>query len=244
MGGVAVARDAGAMDAIEIRPAARAELPAGARLLAGSLGFGDRDAIPAWLMQDAVERGALALGAFAASGLVGFSYAVPAVADGRTFLFSSGLAVEPGRRGSGLGRRLKEAQRSEALARGYDVIRWTADPLAVPALRLYLSGLGARIVGYRPDAYRGVRADGGIPHDDVDVEWRLAAQPPPDDGTGGGPSVELPLDRAVLGTEDAARWRQRGRGELYERLAGGWEGVAVRIDRAAGRAWLDLAATG
>jgi predicted GNAT superfamily acetyltransferase len=227
------------MDVVEIRPAARAELPAGGRLLAGSLGFCDRDAIPAWLMQDAVERGALALGAFAGPELVGFSYAVPAVEDGRTFLFSSGLAVDPARRGSGLGRRLKEAQRTEALARGYALIRWTADPLSVPALRLYLAGLGARVVGYRPDAYRGVRDDGGVAHDDVDVEWRLDAAPEP---PAAGCAVELPLDRAGLSAADAARWRHRVRHQLQPRLADEWQGVGVRVDRAAGRAWLELAA--
>jgi predicted GNAT superfamily acetyltransferase len=239
MAGRGLVAEAGAMDAVEIRPAARLELPAGARLLADSLGFGDRDAIPAWLMQDAVERGAVALGAFAGSTLVGFSYAVPAVGAGRTFLFSSGLAVERGRRGSGLGRRLKEAQRAEALARGYGVIRWTADPLSVPALRLYLSGLGARVVGYRADAYRGVRDDGGIAHDDVDVEWRLEAAPEPE---APGCAVELPLHRTGLPAPEAAGWRHRVRDQLQARLADGWQGVGVRVDRAAGRAWLDLAA--
>jgi predicted GNAT superfamily acetyltransferase len=232
------------MDDVEIRPVRRTELPAAARLLAEALGFSDRDAIPAWLMQDAIERGAVALGAYAGPELVGFSYAVPAVAaDGRTFLFSSGLAVDPRRRGSGLGRRLKQAQRAEALARGYAVIRWTADPLSVPALRLYLSGLGARVVGYRPDAYRGVRDAGPIPHDDVDVEWRLDRASP-----GGSPvahrAVELPVDRMGLAPADAARWRRRVRDELYAGLADGWQGVGVRVDRAARRAWLDLAAGG
>jgi predicted GNAT superfamily acetyltransferase len=217
---------------VEVRAAVAPELPAGAALLAGALGFSERDAIPAWHMQDVAERGGLALVAVDRDEVVGFSYAVPAVSDGRPFLFSSGLAIRADRRGQGIGRRLKLEQGREAAARGHAAIRWTADPLSVPALRLYLSVLGARVVGYRPDAYRGVRDNGSGPHDDVDVEWRL-------DGAAGAAdvvaSVELPLG-------DRDGWRLRVRGELYARLADGAEGVGVRVDRAAGRAWLDLAA--
>jgi predicted GNAT superfamily acetyltransferase len=217
---------------VEVRAAAAAELPAAAALLASALGFSDRDAIPAWHMQDVAERGGLALVAVDGADVVGFSYAVPAVTDGGAFLFSSGLAIRADRRGRGIGRRLKLAQGREAAARGHTTIRWTADPLSVPALRLYLTVLGARVVGYRPDAYRGVRHHGGAPHDDVDVEWLL-------DAAGGVPevvaAVELPLG-------DRDGWRLRVRGELYPRLADGAEGVSVRIDRAAGRAWMDLAA--
>jgi predicted GNAT superfamily acetyltransferase len=223
--------DAGGMS-VDVRVAVAPELPAGAALLASALGFSERDAIPAWHMQDVAERGGLALVAVDGAEVVGFSYAVPALSGGRPFLFSSGLAIRADRRGQGIGRRLKLEQGREAAARGHTAIRWTADPLSVPALRLYLSVLGARVVGYRPDAYRGVRHDGDAPHDDVDVEWLL-------DAAGGVPevvaAVELPLG-------DRDGWRLRVRGELYPRLADGAEGVSVRVDRAAGRAWMDLAA--
>jgi predicted GNAT superfamily acetyltransferase len=217
---------------VEVRAAAAPELPAGAALLASALGFSDRDAIPAWHMQDVAERGGLALVAVDGAVVVGFSYAVPAVADGVGFLFSSGLAIRADRRGRGIGRRLKLAQGREAAARGHTTIRWTADPLSVPALRLYLTVLGARVVGYRPDAYRGVRRDGGVPHDDVDVEWLL-------DGVSRTPEIEAAVE-LPLGDRDG--WRLRVRGELYRRLADGAEGVGIRVDRAAGRAWMDLAA--
>ena len=47
-----------------VREARGPELRAGAELLARSLAFSDRDAIPAWLMQTTGECGGLALGAF------------------------------------------------------------------------------------------------------------------------------------------------------------------------------------
>jgi predicted GNAT superfamily acetyltransferase len=221
---------------VEVRTAVAPELPAGAVLLAAALGFSDRDAIPAWHMQDVAERGGLALVAVDGGDVVGFSYAVPAVADGGTFLFSSGLAIRADRRGEGIGRRLKLEQGREAAARGHTAIRWTADPLSVPALRLYLSVLGARVVGYRPDAYRGVRSNGGVPHDDVDVEWRLAG-----DGAAAAAAPEV-VAAVELPLGDRDGWRLRVRGELYARLADGAEGVGVRVDRAAGRAWMDLTA--
>src|ERR671910_1867648 len=114
------------MSEIEIREAAGAELVAGAELLAASLGFAARDAIPAWLMQTTAECGGLALGAFRDGVLGGFSYALPC---GERALFSCGLAVVPAWRGEGVGRRLKLAQRARALQQGRTHIRWTADPL-------------------------------------------------------------------------------------------------------------------
>jgi predicted GNAT superfamily acetyltransferase len=150
-----------------IRDARGDELVAGLALLREALGFNALDAIPAWLALTTTEGGGLALCARAGGALVGFSYAVPALRPGGPHLFSCGLAVAPAWRGRGVGRRLKLAQRDRARALGIDRIRWTADPLAVPALRLYLSGLGARLVGYRAGMYDPVRRTS---NDDVEID--------------------------------------------------------------------------
>src|SRR5918999_252129 len=158
------ARHGAAMTDVEIRDARGGDLVAGCELRADSLGFGARDALPPWLVQTAATAGGIALGAFRDAELLGFSVAIPAEPGA---LFSCGLAVAPELRGRGIGRRLKLAQRERALGAGRTVIRWTADPLSARALGLYLSGLGARLVGYAADLYADVRPS-EVPADDVD----------------------------------------------------------------------------
>jgi predicted GNAT superfamily acetyltransferase len=224
---------------IEIRDAVGRELVEGAALLAESLSFGPRDAIPAWLMQTTGECGGLALGAFVEGSLAGFSYALPGHGADGPFLFSCGLAVVPEHRSQGIGQRLKRHQRERALAHGYRSIRWTADPLSAAALHLYLSVLGARLTAYRAGLYDVVRPADGIPQDDVEIVWDLdgagRAQPAPDAEC---ELVEIPARRAALSAEEALHWRLRVREAATPLLARGWIGTAVELDRAGGRCWL------
>jgi predicted GNAT superfamily acetyltransferase len=159
---------------IAIAEPTREELPAAARLLGTTLGFEPADAVPAWLMLTAADCGGLVLVARHEGEVVGASFAISAVRDGVPSLFSCGLAVAPPLRRRGLARALKLEQRRRALRRGIEIIRWTADPLNGPGLRLYLSGLGARLIAYHPGLYDGLRAGDGVPQDDVEIEWRLA----------------------------------------------------------------------
>ena len=216
----------------EIRDASGAELVAGCALLAAALGFADRDALPAWVVQAAVASGGIALGAFRRGTLIGFSAAIPAEPGA---LFSCGLAVDPAFRGEGIGRRLKLVQRERALANGRTLIRWTAEPLSAPALGLYLSGLGARLVDYGPCLYAEVRPS-PVPPDDVTIEWRLEAMPAPD-----GPptaSVEVPFDHRRLGVTQLRDWRIRVRRAMVSALERGSVGTGVTVDRDSGRAWV------
>ena len=220
---------------IEVGEARSCELAAGTQMLADALGFSARDSLPAWLVQDAREAGALVLAARARGRLAGFSVALPAFSGDERSYFSCGLAVERGLRSRGIGRLLKLAQRDRALERGVQVIRWRADPLNAAGLRLYLDGLGARLTGYRADLYAGVREDPVGEHDDVDIEWRLVGAAAP---CGDGRRVELPWDAAALPPVDARRWRIAVRAGVQEALAGDRLGVGVERDRAAHRAWL------
>jgi predicted GNAT superfamily acetyltransferase len=195
--------------AVTLRDARGAELVAGCALLARSLGFSDRDAVPAWLVQTVAGEGGLALGAFAGGRLVGFSFALP-TGDGA--LFSCGLAVDTGWRARGVGRRLKLLQRERALARGVRAIRWTADPLAAPALSLYLGALGARLVAYAPALYASVRPGAA---DDVVIEWALAGARPPGE----------PVARVAL-----ASGRPAVRRAMTAALARGGVGTDVTVD--------------
>jgi len=221
-----------AMASFEIRDARRAELTDGCALLARALAFSERDALPPWLVQTSAAQGGLALGAFDASGLVGFSFALP----GRPGeLFSCGLAVDPPARGRGIARALKLAQRERALAAGVSVIRWTADPLAAPALALYLGRLGARLVAYEPELYAAVRDD-AVPPDDVALEWPLTASAPIAQRP--AERIEIPLDAPSLPRSDRLRWRMAVRRSMVRALDRGAVGTDVLVDRARARAWV------
>src|SRR5215208_5793781 len=87
---------------LEVRDVAKDELEAGTALLGRALGFPPRARVPAWLALTTTEAGGLALGAFAAGRLLGFSYAVPALDSAGPHLFSCGLAVESAARGHGI----------------------------------------------------------------------------------------------------------------------------------------------
>jgi predicted GNAT superfamily acetyltransferase len=224
--------DRRAMSEIQIRDVHGRALVDGCALLARSLEFSDRDALPPWLVQTAAGFGGLALGAFEHERLIGFSFALPA---GPKALFSCGLAVLPRARGRGVGLRLKLRQRERALAAGATIIRWTADPLCAPALALYLGALHARLVAYEPELYADVRPAPVAP-DDVVIEWPLRGNGP----TLGMPGarVEIPLDRGALGAQEHASWRMDVRAAMTEVLAAGGVGTDVAIDRAGGRAWV------
>jgi len=213
---------------MEMREARGPELVDGVALLGRALRFGAADALPAWHVQDIARRGGVALGAFEGERLVGFSCAVPARVDGAAVLFSSGLAVEEAWRGRGVGRALKLAQREAALAAGWDRIDWTADSLAAGALRLYLSGLRARLVGVAVSPYAGIRDGAG---DDVELRWDLRSPPAP---VRPSAALELPWDG------DPGE-RARVRRELRACLGAGLAGVGVRVDRGARRCWLEWA---
>jgi predicted GNAT superfamily acetyltransferase len=220
------------MSEIEIRAAEGPQLVEGAALLARSLAFEDRDALPPWLIQTAVGCGGLALAAMRSRQVIGFSFAIPAD-DGA--LFSCGLAVEPSCRGLGLGRRLKLAQRERALAQGRTHIRWTADPLSAAALALYLPGLGARLVSYEAELYAAVRP-APVPPDDVTIDWPLRGGVPC--GRSPAASVEVPFDFRALGVRELARWRAQVRRSMRAALDRGGVGTGVALDRGARRAWV------
>jgi predicted GNAT superfamily acetyltransferase len=201
-----------------VRPARRSELPDAARLLATSLGFAAEDALPAWFMRTTDELGGLTLVGVADDAVVGVAYVIPARLHGDPMLFLPGLAVAPAVRRQGIALELMQELRRWALKRGDTRICWTADPVNAPALRLYLSRLGALITGYRPALHDGLRADPGHPLDDVDIEWRLNDRSTLDDRN---------LRRVEISPDD----RRRVRREMSALLADGYVGCAVDLER-------------
>jgi len=126
------------------------------------------------------RMGAILLGAFVDGALVGYVYSFPAVHGGRRCQHSHHLAVVPGFQGYGLGKKLKRAQRREALKQGLDLITWTFDPLQARNANLNLHALGVRsrtyldnFYGFTPSLCPGPE----IPTDRLLVEWTIKSGP-------------------------------------------------------------------
>jgi chorismate synthase len=86
-------------------------------------------------------------------GVVGFCYAFAALRGGEPHLHSDMLAVGSSFRGRGIARRLKWAQRDEAVRRGLRLVTWTFDPMRAANARLNLRHLGAVAREVLPDFY-------------------------------------------------------------------------------------------
>ena len=165
------------------------ELSACVQLQIDVWGYGDRDVVPRRLFIVSQKIGGQVIGAFDperpgassqgnAASLVGFAMALPGIADGQPYLHSHMLAVNPGYRDQGIGRRLKLFQRDEALSRGIRRMQWTFDPLEIKNGYLNLVKLGAIARDYAPNFY-GVsssRLQGEIPTDRLYAEWWLESE--------------------------------------------------------------------
>jgi predicted GNAT superfamily acetyltransferase len=81
-------------------------------------------------------------------------------------------------RNLGLGRSMKLAQRADALARGFDLIEWTFDPLEIKNAYLNIEKLGAIARRYTINQY-GMSSSplqGGLPTDRLVAEWWLKSK--------------------------------------------------------------------
>ena len=163
-------------------------------------GYSDGDVIPRRVFTVTQKIGGQVIGAFdvtdgkadTSETLIGFAMALPAVRNPRSFqdlghpqqqapepyLHSHMLAVEPEYRNSGIGRRLKLAQREDAIARGFRLMEWTFDPLEIKNSFLNIHRLGAIVRRYTPNFY-GVsssRLQGGLPTDRLHAEWWMRSE--------------------------------------------------------------------
>ena len=141
-------------------------------------GYSDGDLIPRRVFIVADRIGGQVIGAFDGDVLVGFAMALPGYRDGKAYLHSHMLAVLPNYRNAGLGRRLKLAQRDDALARGIDRMEWTFDPLEIKNAYLNIVRLGAIVRRYIRDFYGPSTSplQGGLPTDRLVAEWWLRSE--------------------------------------------------------------------
>ncbi|MEV8273390.1 GNAT family N-acetyltransferase [Microbacterium sp. NPDC077184] len=189
---------------------------------------GDRSGMPPNLLRALAHSGNYAVGLWDGDRMVGASVAFFAAPAARS-MHSHITGILPSHQGRGLGRALKEHQRTWALARDVGHITWTFDPLVARNAHFNLAVLGARVTDFLVDHY-GPMDDGvnrGDESDRIMVSWALAA-----------PGLAAPAEERILATvavpddigairarsvTDAAAWRRRVRDELCAGLAAGLE---------------------
>jgi predicted GNAT superfamily acetyltransferase len=141
-------------------------------------GYSDGDLIPRRVFLVAQRIGGQVLGAFDGDTIIGFAMGLPGYRNGYSYIHSHMLAVLPDYRNAGLGRRLKLAQRDDAIARGFDLMEWTFDPLEIKNAHLNIARLGAICRRYKSDFYGPSSSplQGGLPTDRLYAEWWLKSQ--------------------------------------------------------------------
>jgi len=164
---------------LEVRPCRNIdELRACVELQREVWKFDDIDVIPLRMFVVAEKVGGQVIGAFDGDVMVGYALSVPGSRDRRAYLHSHMLAVRESYRNSGLGRRLKLAQRDDALRRGFDMIEWTFDPLEIKNAYLNIEKLGAVTRKYSVNHYgfSTSHLHRGLPTDRLIAEWWLKSK--------------------------------------------------------------------
>jgi predicted GNAT superfamily acetyltransferase len=208
-------------DPILIRPCEGfEELSACVQLQVEVWGYGDRDVVPRRVFIVSKRIGGQVMGAFDTSlpgaspegdpeNLVGFAMALPGITQGRPYLHSHMLAVNPEYRNRGIGRRLKLYQRDEALGRGIMRMEWTFDPLEIKNSFLNVAKLGAVVRRYAPNFY-GVsssRLHGQVPTDRLYAEWWLDSDWVTST-LGAKPKTVPAVEQEISVPHQIAQWRQ------------------------------------
>ncbi len=158
--------------------------------------FSDADLVPVRMFVVAAKIGGQVIGAFAHTvetglapspqndqrnaerELIGFALAIPGMRNGHCYLHSQMLAVRQQYRNGGLGRRMKLYQREDALARGFELMEWTFDPLEIKNAYLNIEKLGAIACRYNVDQY-GITSSplqGSLPTDRLVAEWWMKSK--------------------------------------------------------------------
>lgn len=140
--------------------------------------FDDVDLVPLRMFVVSQKIGGQTIGAFHGDDLVGFAFSIPGSRAGHAYLHSHMLAVRDGFRNLGLGRRLKLAQRDDAMQQGFELMEWTFDPLEIKNAHLNLSRLGAIARRYSVNHYGHSSSplQGGLPTDRLVAEWWLKSK--------------------------------------------------------------------
>jgi len=180
-------------------------------------GYEERDIIPRRLFVVARRIGGQVFGAFLAKDpemMIGFAMALPGIRQGQPYLHSHMLAVLPEWRNSGIGRRLKLAQREEALSRDIRLMEWTFDPLEIKNAFLNIARLGAIVRSYTPNFYGPLHSElqAGLQSDRLHAEWWLDSPHVKESLSGRSLSIsddriESPIEDTVTVPSEVALWK-------------------------------------
>jgi predicted GNAT superfamily acetyltransferase len=181
-------------------------------------GFEEIELLPLRLFVVASKVGGQVFGAFDGPRMIGFCLAIPGLkAGGKSYLHSHMLGVLPEYRDQRVGRRLKLAQRDEALGRGIDLIEWTFDPLEIKNAFFNVERLGAIVRRYVFNQYGTTTSHlhGGLPTDRCIAEWWIGS-PRAQAIIAGGPfernpievRIAIPAEIAGIRVEDPKRARE------------------------------------
>jgi predicted GNAT superfamily acetyltransferase len=140
--------------------------------------FDDVDLVPLRMFVVSQKIGGQTIGAFHGHDLVGFAFSIPGSRAGHAYLHSHMLAVRDSFRNYGLGRKLKLAQREDAIQLGFELLEWTFDPLEIKNAHLNLARLGAIARRYSVNHYGHSSSplQGGLPTDRLVAEWWLKSK--------------------------------------------------------------------
>jgi predicted GNAT superfamily acetyltransferase len=140
--------------------------------------FDDADLVPLRIFVVGQKIGGQVIGAFDGNELQGFAFSIPGERGGHPYLHSHMLAVREAWRNHGLGRRIKLAQREDAIHQGFELMEWTFDPLEIKNAHLNLVRLGAIVRRYSVDHYGASSSplQGGLPTDRLVAEWWLKSK--------------------------------------------------------------------
>lgn len=181
-------------------------------------GFEDIELLPVRLFVVAHKVGGQTIGCYDGREMVGFLLAIPGLKSGEEpYLHSHMMGVKDSYRDKGLGRRMKLAQREEALERGIRLVEWTFDPLELKNAHFNIERLGAVVKRYVLNQYGTTTSHlhGGLPTDRCVAEWRLDS-PRVNGLLAGSPEqrgeilerISVPTDIAEIRASDPARARE------------------------------------
>lgn len=133
------------------------------------------DPVPTHQTSTAVKNGGIMLGLYDGKKLIGFSYGFPGFKNGNVYLCSHMLGIHPNYQSQGFGEKLKQKQREVALAKGYERIHWTFDPLETRNGYLNLSKLNGICHTYVENCYGEMKdkLNKGLPSDRFEVHWHI-----------------------------------------------------------------------
>lgn len=201
-------------------------------------GYDERDIIPRRLFTVAQRIGGQVFGAFLESSpstMIGFAMALPGYRDQFAYLHSHMLAVLPLWRNSGVGRRLKLAQREHALTKGFRLMEWTFDPLEVKNAFLNIARLGVIVRSYTPNFYGPSTSDlqGGLQTDRLHAEWWMDSSRVRET-LAGNLQAPGPVERTIEIPHQVAQWKK----SEHERK------LAIDLQTAVRESFLDAFADG